>query len=103
MELLPLAARISGVVSRFDVAETAAQTILSFPSAQLENVSMARIGLALMAVQRGDVFAAQEQYDALWSAQNTMVGYVISSDRLLVLSQLGFGNYLRKRLRLLPF
>ena len=81
--VLPLVSRITGVVSQFDVAEAAAQTILSSPSATLPSVSLARIGLALMAVQRGDVSTAQEQYDALWSAQNTMVEYLISADRML--------------------
>ena len=60
--LIPMVARISGVVERFDIAEAAVRTVLSSPSAIPLWSSLARIGSALMAVQRGDVAEAEEQY-----------------------------------------
>ncbi len=65
--VIPAVARITGVISRFDVAEAAAETILSSPSVTPIITTFARTGLALMAVQRGEVSAAQEQYTALSS------------------------------------
>jgi tetratricopeptide (TPR) repeat protein len=82
---IPMVARITGVVDRrFDVAAAAAETILSSPSATPAVTMFARVGLALLAVQRGNVGAIGEQYAALESRQGTMVdGGIAAADRLL--------------------
>ncbi len=66
-----VAARMTGVASQFDIAEVAANTALASPSSALYD-QLVRTGLALMAVQRGDVAVAREQYDALRSWRITM-------------------------------
>ena len=58
----PWAAHITSVVDRSEVAEEAAQIILSNSSAVPFAVEFARCALALLAVQRGDAVAAREQY-----------------------------------------
>ena len=69
--LVPLAigvaARITGMARQFDIAEAAANTALSSPSAVSLSTQLARTGLALMAVERGDIAVAREQYDSLRS------------------------------------
>ena len=53
----------------------------------------ARVGLALLAVQRGDVGAIGEQYAALESRQGTMLdGGIAAADRLLGLMAQTVGN-----------
>ncbi len=81
--VIPLAARITGVVDRFDVAETAAEAVLSSPSAIPIFSLPARSGLALMAVQRDDAAAAGEQYASLHSERGTIFVPGIHTDRLL--------------------
>ena len=61
----PWAAHITGVVDRYEVAEEAAQTILSDSSATPLIVGLARCGMALLAIQRGDAESAREQYGSL--------------------------------------
>ena len=60
-----MAARITGIVRQYDIAEEAANTALSSPSASALSTQLARTGLALMAVERGDAAVAEEQYDAV--------------------------------------
>jgi len=67
-----MAARITGMTRQFDIAEAAADTALSSPSNVSFYAQLARTGLALMAVERGDVPLAEEQYDALRSWRITM-------------------------------
>ena len=81
--VIPLAARITGVVDRFDVAETAAEAVLSSPSAIPIFSLPPRSGLALMAVQRDDAAAAGEQYASLHSERGTIFVPGIHTDRLL--------------------
>jgi tetratricopeptide (TPR) repeat protein len=71
--LIPQVARISGVMDRFDIAETAADAVLSSPTAAPGVVALATHGRAWMSVQRGDVSAAREQYTALESRQSVSV------------------------------
>ena len=59
--------RITGRTHLFDIAEEAAKTALSFQSPISLFTHMAGIALALIAVERDDVEAATEQYDALKS------------------------------------
>ena len=68
-----VAARITGMARQFDIAEAAADTALSSPTVPYY-AQLARTGVALMAVERGDVAAAREQYDALMSWRITMGG-----------------------------
>ena len=60
--VIPVIARITGVADRSDVAEAAAETVLSAPSVTPLVAALARFGLALLAVQRGDIGAAKKQY-----------------------------------------
>jgi len=62
---IPLVARTTGVPDRFDIAELAAETVLSSPSAGPGFVMWVRAGLALIAAHRGDIESAEEQYTAL--------------------------------------
>jgi ATP/maltotriose-dependent transcriptional regulator MalT len=81
--VIPVIARISGKVDRLDEAGVAGEGILSSPSAYARSLQMARAGLALMAVLRGDVVAAEAQYSALESTRGTMAVLGLSYDRLL--------------------
>jgi DNA-binding CsgD family transcriptional regulator len=69
---IPMVARITGVMHRLDVAEKAAQAVLSSPSATPDRAQWARIGLALLAVQQGDAASAAEQYAHLESSRGRM-------------------------------
>ena len=79
---LASAARISGVVHRLRVAEEAAGAVLSSPLVTPLLARWARVGLALIAVQRDDVDAAAEQYAALGS-QRGIISVDMVTDRLL--------------------
>jgi len=91
--VIPVVAYITGVASRFDVAEAIAQRVVSSPYVQLGIRNAARMGLALMAVQRRDAVAASELYAALVSMRGTMFpqcpwGHALAADRILgLLSQ----------------
>ena len=72
------------MASRYEIAEAAAQTVLSSPSSTPRIAAQARVGLALLAVQKGDGVAAHEHYDILQATRNTMMAQgVIAADRLL--------------------
>ncbi len=79
-----MAARITGMAKQFDIAEAAADTVLSSPSPVSFYAQLVRTGLALMALERGDVAAAREQYDALRSWRVAMTPLIlICSHRML--------------------
>ena len=61
---IPMAARISGNLSWIDEADKAAGHVLSSPSVTPMVAAMTNTGLAMLAVQRGDVSAAQKLYAA---------------------------------------
>ena len=67
-----MAARITGMARQFDIAQAAADTALSSPFIVSFYAQLARTGLALMAVERGDIAVASEQYEALKSWRITM-------------------------------
>ena len=90
--LIPLVANITGVDDLLGVAEEAAQNALASPSVNPNVTTRARAGLALLAVQRGDVAAAGEQYAALQSARGIMLWWSISGDRLLGILSQTMGN-----------
>jgi tetratricopeptide (TPR) repeat protein len=63
--VIPIIARITGLPYGLEVAEAAALSVLSSPSAVPAYSQIAVAGLALLAVVRKDVAAAQQQYDNL--------------------------------------
>ena len=70
---------ISGNISRFEVAEEAADDVLSSEYATPFAATTARIGLALIAAQRGDVTLAETLCSALrhhqaWASVNHVLG-----------------------------
>ena len=77
-----MVARIAGDTHWLDAAELAAETILSFEFATPVMATLARSGLGLMAVQRGDVASARAQYAALETTHGIMLQY-ICADRVL--------------------
>ncbi|MFQ6029864.1 MAG: hypothetical protein ACE5Q6_20505, partial [Dehalococcoidia bacterium] len=82
--LIPWSDRIAGLTDRFDLAKAAAEPIIATSAAVPYYVLYARSGLALMAVQRGDVGLAAEQYRVLSPHRGILVaGATMSSDRLL--------------------
>ena len=86
-----MAARISGDASRAERAVTLCETTLSFPIQYPYGKTVARLGLALLAVQQGNMEAAKEQYAALESGPGIMLLY-ISTDRVLGLLSLTQGH-----------
>jgi len=94
--LVPLVGRITGDDKRFDMVEEAASTVLSFTSANPIAITSARIGLALLAVQRNDIPAAEEQYAALepWFVEGFMYADgIVATDRVLALLAQTMGQF----------
>ena len=87
---LSAAARITGDIQQFDIAEMAAETVLSSPFVLPYFELLARVGKATVAVQRDDAAAAQEQYGTLESL-HVMLAYS-STDRLLGLLSVTMGQ-----------
>jgi ATP/maltotriose-dependent transcriptional regulator MalT len=82
--VIPEVARITGANDRFEIAEAAAEAILASPSLTPIDSGSARLGLAIIAVQRADAAAASEQYAALQVLQGFRVrGSNMSADRVL--------------------
>ena len=93
--VIPMVARITGVADGFDIAETVAGAVLSSPSATPFITTFARIGLALIAVERADAATAAEQFSALEPRRGTMLttlALVVSADHLLGLLSATTGN-----------
>ena len=83
---IPIVARITGETDRLEVAASACEIVISSPSATPYTIACARAGLSLLAVHRGNVPAADEQYSALAPHQGTMLTLsMIAVDRLLAL------------------
>ena len=70
--LIPAIARTTCVADWLDIAEACAQTVLSSPSVTHGMGLLARAGLALTAVQRVDLAAAEEHYGVLELARDTL-------------------------------
>lgn len=79
--MIPVATRFTREVDLLNVAESAAATVLSEASATPLVSRYARLGLAMIAVVRGDAEAAREQYSNLGSATGT--NFPLSGDRIL--------------------
>jgi len=80
--------RITGVLDRLELAESAAEQVLSNQSATPVYALYSKAALALLAVQKGDKSAAEEHYAYLLGQRGRMIQTVSSVDRLLgLLSQ----------------
>ncbi|MCH7621972.1 MAG: hypothetical protein IH870_08750, partial [Chloroflexi bacterium] len=95
--VIPVVAYITKEMTRFDVVEAIAESVLTSPSAFPAVRHAARIGLALIAVQRGDAMAAGELYGTLEPLRGTMspqgpIGPGLAADRLLGLLSQTVGN-----------
>ena len=86
---IPLAARVTGGARHFEVAEAAADAVLTAANSSTLNSLGARAGLGFLAVQRGDSAAAAEHYTSLASSRGIALPLsCFVSDRLLgLLSQ----------------
>ena len=97
MSMVVLAsARITGVPAHLEIAESAAQAILSSPFATPLFTSSAKFSLALMAVRRADIAAATELYSALEAIRINAAlrfSWVMATDRLLGLLSITMGNF----------
>ena len=89
--VLPTAARITGDTGRLEIAEAAAQTVLSAPTVATMLGEAARIGAGMTAVVRGDVGGASDRYAALLSLRHRGRSH-LSVDRLLGLLALTMGR-----------
>ncbi len=72
---LPLVARIAGNDDWLEAGETRANAVLA-ASVGRYSTTIARVGLALIAVERGDISSAEEQYSVLEQVPGIMVFYV---------------------------
>ena len=83
-------AQIAGNDDWLNVAEARANAVLS-AAVGLYSTTMARVSLALIAVQRNDLQAADEQYAVLASTPGLMVFYV-STDRVFGMLSMTLGR-----------
>jgi len=90
--VIPWVARITGVMHQPEVAEAAAEAVLSSPYACPLFTQAAKVGLALLAVVRGDVAAAEHQYNTLEPSPCLEALGVLASDRLMGLLAQTMGN-----------
>ena len=84
-------ARITGVPGRLEIAEAAAAVVLGKQSVTPHFVAFSKIGLALLAVQKGDQAAAAEHYAYLLGKRSTII-LTASVDRILGLLSQTMGN-----------
>ena len=81
---IPLVARITANNDRLDIADAAVEAVLSSGSGTPVVNSLARVGMAMLAVQHGDAVKAREYYGALASEDDTtVISIFIAFDRLL--------------------
>jgi len=80
---IPAIAWITGVPGNWEMAEAAAESVLSERNVIPFNALYAKTGLALLAIQKGNQSAAAEQYAYLLEQRSRMVMTVSSVDRLL--------------------
>ena len=79
---LPTIARITGDDNRLDLAEDAAETVLSSTSVCPIIATVARFSLAILAVLRKDVVKAEELYAARVERDELGILFGIGNDRL---------------------
>ncbi len=90
-DIIPVIARITGVSDHFDLAEKAAETVLSSPQAPPVFSMRAQAGLALMAVIREDSSACEMWYNLIMSMEE-FVSYPLRRSWLLGLLSQTTGN-----------
>lgn len=82
--VIPIVARITGNSDQIETAEAAAETVVSSPSVSPIHAASARMGLALIAISRGEVASAKMQYKALETLRGLMAPWMwICTDRVL--------------------
>ena len=81
--MIPVVARIIGAVDHLHIAEAAAATVLAAESATPLIIQHVGWGMAIMAVLRGDVELAREQYSALQSSSTGTRLNGLNGDRVL--------------------
>ena len=89
---IPLVNRNTGVGERSEAARSAAEDALSSGYVLPLGAQVARVGLALLAVERRDVEAATQQFSALQSTRGNMVMTTINGERVLGLLSHTMGN-----------
>ena len=92
--VVPMVLRSTGMTHGLEVARAIADNALSFSSSPPLLTTIARAGLALIAVIEGDVMAAREQYDALQPHRGRLVPNCAGCtvDRLLGLLAQSIGD-----------
>ena len=90
--VIPMVARISGMVDRLDAAEVAAGVVVTSPSATPVATRYANRARAFLAVLRGDQAASREQYALLEPQRGFMYQENTCSDGLLGLLAHTMGN-----------
>ena len=88
---IPVIARVTGATDRFDVAEKAAETIISSTQPTPRFLMHANTGLALMAVMLGDKTACEKWYDQVLSAEEIWAYPLVEGHLLGLLAQV-LGN-----------
>ena len=83
---------IPGIPDSLEIAKAAAEAALLEQSFAPLFALYARVGLALLAVQKGDQSAAEEHYGHLLGQRGTMIATISSADRLLALLSQTMGN-----------
>jgi DNA-binding CsgD family transcriptional regulator len=93
-QIIPMVVRITGILDRLDIAQTAAEMVLSSPFAAPFLSLEAKVGLAMATVFRNDVLAARQGYLTLEPYSGTMLSPLISisADHLLGLLAHTMGN-----------
>ena len=82
--LIPIVGYITGVTNRFEIAEAAAETVLSSPSATPLAKTFTKLGLAVIAALKGDPVSSEEYYVDLESGKGEMWdGVYGAGDRIL--------------------
>ncbi len=92
--VISVVARISGESDQLDLAEAAAQLILSSPDATHWFTTTGRIVMALISVRQNEVAEAEKQYHALASKEGVMWHFIsMASNRLLELLAHTMGRF----------
>ena len=95
--VIPMVSYITGIGARFEFVEDFAQSVFSSKNVNPSAAEAVRIGLALIAAQRGDETAAKELYGALQPIAGTMApscsyGPGLAVDRIRGLLSRTMGN-----------
>ena len=90
--VLALVSRIANEDRHLYVVEATAKEVVAWPAAPLLDVVRARIGLTFVALRRADLALAAEQYTELLPWRGTLLGIMVTTDRLLGLLTQILGN-----------